>query len=158
MWQDFLLSRRTPNALLPWPSSYALRASGGIMGASGTWAAYFPGSLCQGCNIIPLLFTLRMRRENLATPQRKNCAQNMREICNFVRIASVRWNPPILLPTCKSWLSLHCLWWVPHRIYFTKILRTSCYFKVIRCKVQPPTACLNMRKFAWLICLHWFNQ
>ena len=157
MWQYFLSSRRTPVALLPGPSSSALRASGDIMGASGPWAAYFPVSLCQGCNIIPLLFTLRMRRENLATPHRKNCAQNMREICNFIRIASVRWNPPIILPTCKSWLSLHCLW-APHRIYFTKILSSLCYFKVINCKVQLPTACLNRRNVAWHVRLHWFNR
>ena len=41
----------------PWPSSSAQKASGGIKGASsdiivGPWAAYFPVSLCQGCNIV----------------------------------------------------------------------------------------------------------
>ena len=43
----------------PRASSSALRPSGSIMGPSGDimfgpWAAYFPVSLCQGCDIVPI--------------------------------------------------------------------------------------------------------
>ena len=53
------LCRPRPPWCRPRPSSSALRASGGIRGASGDimfcpWAAYFPMSLCQGCNIVTI--------------------------------------------------------------------------------------------------------
>ena len=50
--------------LHPWPHATGKYASRGhIMGASGDmfgpWAAYFTVSLCQGCNVIPIIDGVR---------------------------------------------------------------------------------------------------
>ena len=80
-----------------------LRASGGILGASGDimfgpWAAYSPVSLCQGCDIIPM--SVSSPRE---TRHRKfwpiNCGV-MRSTTNSARRSL---NPyPSLLPQWKG--------------------------------------------------------